>query len=135
MPTQYTSSIPTAPSIFDHTTNLVPAYPHLIQDPEHPSWQLHPVPGQDHRPRKTKKKQHHSKKHRSKNQRSKKHKFAAYVVQLIGVLCLILAALKSFEPLAGIGFTLVVIGYDSKKMTKGWKKERWSGKCCRAEVA
>lgn len=78
----------------------------------------------DHSLRKQKKaktKKHHSSRHskRSKKHRSRSRKFAAYVVQLIGVLCLILAALHSFEPLAGIGFTLVVIGYDSRKLRQG----------------
>ena len=39
---------------------------------------------------------------------------AAYLLQLIGVICFILAAIKSFEPLIGVGFTLVLIGYDKK---------------------
>ncbi len=125
MPSHYTSSLSTGPSVFDQSTTFAPAYPDLIHDSKHPSWQLDPVPAQDQRTRKTKKK-HHSRKH--KKHRSKKHKFAAYIVQLIGVLCLILAALKSFEPLAGIGFTLVVIGYDSKKL----KKKGWvDGKYCK----
>lgn len=47
--------------------------------------------------------------------RSKKHEFAAYILQCIGVLCLILAALKAFEPLAGAGFTLVMMGFKGGK--------------------
>jgi hypothetical protein len=56
---------------------------------------------------------HHSRSHKKK--RNRKHEIGAYVIQLIGVLCLVLAAMRSFEPLAGIGFTLVVIGYDGKR--------------------
>jgi hypothetical protein len=56
---------------------------------------------------------HHSRSHKKK--RNRKHKVGAYILQLIGVLCLVLAALRSFEPLAGIGFTLVVIGYDGNR--------------------
>jgi hypothetical protein len=56
---------------------------------------------------------HHSRSHKKK--RNRKHEIGAYVLQLIGVLCLVLAAMRSFEPLAGIGFTLVVIGYDGKR--------------------
>lgn len=56
------------------------------------------------------------KKHtKNRRHRSKKHKFAAYILQCIGVLCLVLAALKSFEPLAGIGFALVMMGYKGKE--------------------
>ena len=41
-----------------------------------------------------------------------------YILQVIGLLCFILAAVKSFEPLTGVGFTLVLIGYN-----KNAKKE------------
>ena len=66
----------------------------------------------------------HSKK-RSKH-RSKKHRksqFAAYLLQFIGLICLIMAAVKAFEPLTGVGFTMVLIGYD-----RGLKKKLLPGK-------
>lgn len=50
-----------------------------------------------------------SKKH--KKQRSRRQLIAAYFLQLIGLICLVLAAVKAFEPLTGVGFTLVIMGY------------------------
>jgi hypothetical protein len=80
---------------------------------------------------KSKRSKRHSKPHKKRN---RKHENGAYVLQLIGVLCLVLAAVRCFEPLAGIGFTLVVIGYDSKVLTKGGLKGKLSqGSCCFGE--
>lgn len=62
------------------------------------------------------------KKHKHRSSRSWKRQFAAYTLQLIGALCLVLAALKAFEPLAGVGFTLVVIGYDGGRSLKKRRK-------------
>ena len=67
-----------------------------------------------------KKSKRHSKKrskHRSKSHKNnRKHRLGAYVLQLIGLFCLVLAAVKSFEPLTGVGFTLILIGYNDKKL-------------------
>lgn len=57
-----------------------------------------------------------TKKHRSKSHKKhRKHYVASYALQLIGFICLILAAVKAFEPLAGVGLTLVLVGYDRKR--------------------
>lgn len=54
---------------------------------------------------------------RAKHQRSKGHRkrrkqhLGAYILQIIGLICLVLAAVKAFEPLTGVGFTLVMVGY------------------------
>lgn len=51
---------------------------------------------------------------KSHDKKSRKHRLAAYILQVIGLICLVLAAIKSFEALAGIGFMLVLMGHDSK---------------------
>lgn len=48
-------------------------------------------------------------KHRHKKRR--KQRLGAYILQIIGLICLVLAAVKAFEPLTGVGFTLVMVGY------------------------
>lgn len=54
---------------------------------------------------------HHKKKQKQKKKKHRKQQLGAYMLQLIGVLCLILAAIKAFEPLTSVGFTLVIVGY------------------------
>ncbi|KAK3703071.1 hypothetical protein LTR37_014682 [Vermiconidia calcicola] len=57
-------------------------------------------------------------KHRSKSHKKEpKDRMGAYILQLIGLICLIVAAVKCFEPLTGVGFSLILIGYN-----KGLKK-------------
>ena len=52
------------------------------------------------------------KKRRSKlAKKDSKSRIAAYILQLLGFFCLVLAAVKSFEPLTGVGLTLILIGY------------------------
>ena len=52
------------------------------------------------------------KKHARSSKRIEKYRFEGYVLQIIGILCFILAAVKAFEPLTGVGFTLVLLGYN-----------------------
>lgn len=57
---------------------------------------------------------HENRKGRSKRRQHKsrrKQRYGAYIVQMIGVLCLVLAAFEGFEPLTGVGFTLVIVGF------------------------
>lgn len=63
------------------------------------------------------------KKHSKSAKRKRERRIEGYILQVIGLLCLILAAVKSFEPLTGVGFTLVLIGYN-----KNAKKESRIGK-------
>lgn len=61
-----------------------------------------------------------AKKHRSKSHKKRrKQQIGAYVLQLIGLICLVLAGVKSFEPLTGVGFTLVLIGYKKTSLLAG----------------
>lgn len=74
--------------------------------------------------RKSGKRSKRTKKHRSKSHKKyQKHQIGAYILQAIGLVCLVLAAIKSFEPLAGVGFTLVLIGHN-----KGLGKMSEAGK-------
>ena len=53
------------------------------------------------------------KKKRSRKPKTKRAShFHGYVLQVIGLLCFILAAVKLYEPLTGIGFTLILLGYN-----------------------
>lgn len=83
----------------------------LVDTATPPSWLLD---SSENRPRKSSK--HHSrkkdkKKRKSKKKQRRKQQIGAYVVQLIGLICLVLAAFKGCEPLTGVGFTLVIVGY------------------------
>lgn len=53
-----------------------------------------------------------------------------YVLQVIGILCFILAAVKAFEPLTGVGFTLVLLGYNknAKKKARVGRSDRLAAK-------
>ena len=62
--------------------------------------------------RSTKRKKKSKKKHSESSRRKPEHRIEGYILQVIGILCFILAAVKSFEPLTGVGFTLVLIGYN-----------------------
>jgi hypothetical protein len=73
--------------------------------------------------RRTKRTKKARKKHSKSSKRKREHRIEGYVLQVIGLLCFILAAVKSFEPLTGVGFTLVLIGYN-----KNIKKESRIGK-------
>lgn len=66
-------------------------------------------PARDLRP--GKRSNHHSSKKSKKKRRKRRQRLGTYALQLIGLLCLVLAALKGFEPLTGVGFTFVMIGY------------------------
>ena len=67
-------------------------------------------------------------KHRSKSHKKEpKDRMGAYILQLIGLICLIVAAVKCFEPLTGVGFSLILIGYN-----KGLKKTSVAGKSYRS---
>lgn len=63
-------------------------------------------------------------KHTKRSKPKRRSHIHGYLLQIIGVVCFILAAIKSYEPLTGIGFTLVVLGYN-----KNAKKDRRIGKC------
>lgn len=56
-------------------------------------------------------KHHHRHSRKRHKKRSKKHRLGAYMIQLIGLICLVMAGIKAFEPLIGVGFTLVIVGY------------------------
>ena len=65
---------------------------------------------------KSKKSKHRSKRHKKDKKKKhhkqhKKQRLGAYILQFIGLICLVLAAVKAFEPLTGVGFTLVIVGY------------------------
>lgn len=64
------------------------------------------------------------KKHSKSHKKEKSHLIQGYILQVIGILCLILAAVKSFEPLTGVGFTLVLVGCNENS-----RKKRRSGQC------
>lgn len=84
--------------------------PYLLDPSTSAPWLLQPS-ADTSTTRKSRKssKRHHSR--RRKKERSRKSRLGAYVLQLIGLVCLVLAAVKSFEPLTGVGFTLIVMGY------------------------
>lgn len=61
-----------------------------------------------------KRKSRRSRKHRSKKSKKRRNRRVhGYVLQMIGIACLVLAAIKAFEPLTGVGFTLILIGYNT----------------------
>jgi hypothetical protein len=70
------------------------------------------------------------KKHSRSSKRTRNYGFEGYILQVIGILCFILAAVKAFEPLTGVGFTLVLIGYN-----KNAKKESRIGMSDYMDVA
>lgn len=61
------------------------------------------------------KQKRNSKRHSTHRSKSSKHhskrRIGAYLLQIIGLICLVMAAVKSFEPLTGAGITLVLVGY------------------------
>ena len=64
------------------------------------------------RKRTTKRTKKAKKKHSRSSKRIEKYNLEGYILQIIGILCFILAAVKAFEPLTGVGFTLVLLGYN-----------------------
>ena len=99
----------TPPKAFEYIPNINFGTPILDNSASTYLW---PASDPTSRSKSKKRSKKHSK-HRSKSHKAPtEHHIGAYVLQVIGVLCLILAAVRSFEPLTGVGFTLVLIGYN-----------------------
>ena len=102
------------PRAFEYATDFKSGSQRFAYVPNTAPW-LVASPIHDDSPPQRKLSKKRSKKH--KNHRSKshkkhrKHRIGAYILQLIGFICLVVAAIKSFEPLTGVGFTLILIGY------------------------
>ena len=71
------------------------------------------------------------KKHSRSSKRMRQYGLEGYILQVIGMLCFVLAAIKAFEPLTGVGFTLVLIGYNknARKEARVGKSHPIAAKC------
>lgn len=103
------SSSPPSSYSYDPSTpyTLPPYYSNLLFDSPPPPDLWPPQPSEKKKPKRRRKK------HKSRQ------RWSNYIVQLIGLICLVVAAIKGFEPLMGVGFTMVMVGY---------KGESFSGK-------
>ena len=109
------SGLSSAPRSFDYATDFKAGSQTFAYVPNTTPWLVaSPVSDDDRKQRRSPgKRSKKSKKHRTKSHRKRsKHRIGAYILQLIGFICLVLAAIKSFEPLTGVGFTLILIGYN-----------------------
>ena len=108
------SSNPGLPKAFDGNSNYLVWTPELSglldDDWVHLDYEA-PAEHRRHTSRKARTKR--SKEKRSTRSRNKRAgHLHGYVLQVIGLVCFILAAVKSYEPLTGIGFTLILLGYN-----------------------
>ena len=121
------SGIPNAPESFNYKSHHIwaPQLSGLLGDellsPDYISPDEDSQPSRRRRKRTKKPKRKHSRSSKTR----RRHRLQGYILQVIGLLCFVLAAVKSFEPLTGVGFTLVIIGYN-----KNARKDYSIGKQC-----